>query len=134
MEFNLRLKKMGARILLVPEIVSYYYARSDLKSFIKHNFIDGMWAILPFKYTDVIPISLRHLVPLIFVSSLILFGLLIFFSPLGLLGFLLVFGSYSITNLYFSVKITIREKNLRLSFVIPIMFATLHLGYGLDSV
>ena len=132
-EFNLRLKKGGARTLLVPEIVSYYYARSDLKSFVKHNFINGMWAILPFKYTDIIPVSLRHLVPLIFVSILILFGLLFLFSLLSLLGFLLVVGLYSLTNLYFSAKIAMREKDLRLLFVMPIMFATLHLCYGLGS-
>jgi glycosyltransferase involved in cell wall biosynthesis len=33
MEFNRRLKKAGGKTLLAPDIVCYYYARSDLKSF-----------------------------------------------------------------------------------------------------
>ncbi|HCJ67787.1 MAG TPA: glycosyl transferase, partial [Elusimicrobia bacterium] len=43
MDFNSRLKKAGLKILLVPDIVTYYYARSDLKSFIIHNFMNGLW-------------------------------------------------------------------------------------------
>lgn len=71
MEFNLRLKKAGGKTLLVPDIVSYYYARSDLKSFWKHNWANGVWAVLPFLYSPITPVSWRHLVPLIFVSSLL---------------------------------------------------------------
>ena len=69
MEFNLRLKKAGGKTLLVPDIVSYYYARSDIKSFWKHNFTNGVWAILPFLYSPIMPVSWRHLVPLIFVTA-----------------------------------------------------------------
>ena len=71
MEFNLRLKKAGGKTLLVPNIVSYYYARSDIKSFWKHNWTNGVWAILPFLYSPIMPVSWRHLVPLIFVTSLL---------------------------------------------------------------
>ena len=71
MEFNLRLKKAGGRILLAPDIVSYYYARSDLKSYWRHNVNNGLWAILPFRYSSIVPVSWRHLVPLGFVTSLL---------------------------------------------------------------
>jgi glycosyltransferase involved in cell wall biosynthesis len=57
MEFNLRLKKAGGKTLLVPDIVSNYYARSDIKSFCKHNWTNGLWAILPFLYSPIMPIS-----------------------------------------------------------------------------
>ena len=33
-EFNLRLKRAGGKIYLLPEIVGYYYARSNLKDFL----------------------------------------------------------------------------------------------------
>ena len=69
LEFNLRLKKHGGKILLVPEIKSYYYALSDLKSFCRHNFRNGLWAVYPLKFVQHIPVSVRHLVPLAFVSS-----------------------------------------------------------------
>lgn len=134
MEFNLRLKKMGARILLVPEIVSYYYARSDLKSFIKHNFINGLWAILPFKYTNIIPVSLRHLVPLEFVLSL--FGALILslFWDFFWWIFVFIILSYIVVNFYFSLRVAVKEKDATLIFTMPIIFAILHFSYGLGSV
>lgn len=104
-EFNLRLKKAGGKILLHPDIVSYYYTRSDFKSFCKNNFRNGLWAILPFKFTKIIPVSLRHLVPLIFVLGLFGTGILSFFFLPFLWLFLFVIGFYSLSNLYFSLKI-----------------------------
>ena len=134
MEFNLRLKKMGARILLVPEIVSYYYARSDLKSFIKHNFINGLWTILPFKYTNIVPVSLRHLVPLEFVLSLSGALILSLFWDFFWWIFVFVIISYIAVNFYFSLTIAVKEKDGRLIFTMPIIFAILHFSYGLGSV
>jgi len=81
MEFNLRLKRAGFKTLLVPNIVSYYYAKPDMKSFIKHNYINGVWAILPFKYSKIMPVSLRSLVPLFFVVSLLSSWILAIFLP-----------------------------------------------------
>jgi len=134
MEFALRLKKAGLKILLAPEIASHYYTRSGLKSFLKHNFTNGVWAILPFKYTNIIPVSLRHLIPLIFVLSLIGLGISAFFSLVSLLSFLLIVGLYFLCNFCFSLQIAIREKDLRLLFLMPVMFFIFHFSYGLGSV
>ena len=134
MEFNMRLKRAGLKTLLVPEIISYYYARSEFKSFCKHNFHNGIWAILPFRYTKIMPVSLRHLVPLIFVLSLIGTGILSFFFLPFLWLFLFVIGLYSLTNIYFSLKIALRKKNIKYLFIMPIIFLSLHLGYGLGSI
>jgi len=134
MEFNMRLKRAGLKTLLVPEIISYYYARSEFKSFCKHNFHNGIWAILPFRYTKIMPVSLRHLVPLIFVLSLIGTGILSFFFLPFLWLFLFVIGLYSLTNIYFSLKIALRKKNIKYLFIMPILFLSLHLGYGLGSI
>ncbi len=134
MEFNLRLKKAGGRTLLVPDIVSYYYARSDMKSFWKHNWSNGVWAILPFLYSPVMPVSWRHLAPLAFVSGLIGSGLLAFVLPVGLWMLLGVSGAYVLGNLAASVQVAIRQKDLRYLLVMPVIFSSLHLGYGLGSL
>ena len=134
MEFNLRLKKAGGKTLLVPEIVSYYYALSDLKSFCKHNFINGLWAILPFKFSKIMPVSFRHLVPLIFVLSLLGTGILSFPLPFFLCLFLGIIGLYLLTNLYFSLKVALKKKNIKYLIVMPILFAALHFGYGFGSI
>ena len=133
-EFNLRLKRAGGKTLFVPEIISYYYTRSDFKSFCKNNFRNGLWAILPFKFTKIMPVSLRHLIPFIFVLSLVGTGILSFFFLPFLWLFLFVIGSYSLTNIYFSIKIALKKKNIKYLFMMPFLFLSLHLGYGLGSI
>ena len=116
MEFNLRLKKAGGKIILAPDIVSYYYPSPTLKEFFLHNFEDGIWAILPLKFVKT-PLKLRHYLPLIFVLSL----------PLSVWPYIPI-------SLFFSVRIAFEERNFKLFFVMPIVFVTRHVGYGLGSI
>jgi len=134
MEFNLRLKSMGYRTLLVPDIVSYYYARSDFGSFCRHNLRNGVWAIYPLKFTTITPVSWRHMVPLAFVLSLIGSGVLSVVSPIFLYFFLFISGSYTLANLFFSIKIAAEQKNSRYLFLMPLIFTILHISYGLGSL
>jgi len=133
LEFNLRLKKAGGKILLAPDIVSYYYPKSNLKDFFLHNFEDGTWAVLPLKFVK-FPFKLRHYIPLIFVSGLLGTGFLGIFFPIFFWLFLLLLSLYLLANLYFSAKIALREKDFRYLFVMPITFACRHFGYGLGSI
>ena len=130
---NSRLRRSGGKILLVPEIVSYYYARSKFGEFCKHNFDNGFWITYPLKYSRVL-FSWRHLVPLVFVSSLIGSAALSVFSQIFLWLFLFILGSYALTNVYFSIKITAQEKDFRYLFAMPLTFAALHIGYGMGSL
>jgi len=116
MEFNLRLKKSGGKILLVPEIISYYYPKSNLRDFFIHNIEDGIWAILPLKFVKT-PFKIRHYLPLFFILTL----------PLNI-------WLYVPVSLYFSAKIAIREKNPELFFLMPFVFIARHFGYGFGSV
>lgn len=134
MEFNLRLKRTGGKILLAPDIVSYYYTRSDLMSFCKNNFRNGFWAIYPFKFTTAMPVSWRHLVPLTFVLGLIGSGLLSAVVTHFFLLFLLILGSYVLTNLSVSFQIASQKRDIRYLIVIAFIFACLHFGYGLGSL
>ena len=132
MEFNLRLKRAGGKILLVPDIISYYYPKSNLKDFFRHNFSDGIWTTYPLKFGIRI-FSWRHLVPLFFVSGLILSLFFSFFFWQARLFFDLIFGSYVFLSLFFSVKISFK-KGFQYLFLMPIVFATRHFGYGLGSI
>ena len=134
MEFNLRLKRAGGKILLHPEIVSYYYTQSNFNGFSYNNFRNGFWATYPLKFVKHMPVSWRHLVPLVFVSSLIASAALSVFSQIFLWLFLFTLGSYTLTNVYFSIKISAKENDFRYLFVMPLMFASLHIGYGLGSL
>jgi GT2 family glycosyltransferase len=132
-EFNRRLRKAGGKILLVPEITAFYYPHSNFKKFLKHNFNDGVWTTYPLKFGIRI-FSLRHLLPLIFVSGLIGLFLLSLLSNFFFFLFLLALFFYFLMNLYFSFKIAKKEKDFRFFFLMPLIFANRHFGYGLGSL
>jgi len=131
-EFNLRLKRGGGKVLLVPDIVSYYYARPDLKGLFKQNFWNGFWVIYSNRFAKM-PFSYKHLVPFAFVLSLLGSFLL---SPLWkpfVYMFLAEIAIYLIANVFFSLKISF-SKGLKLLPVVAVAFATLHFSYGLGSL
>jgi glycosyltransferase involved in cell wall biosynthesis len=134
MEFNLRLQKAGGKTLLLPEIVCYYYARSDLKSFVKHNFQNGVWAILPFAFSDGMPVRIRHLVPLGFVSSLLGTAVLAFVAKPFLLLLLVIAIAYAVANLAASTQVAWRQGSPKFLLAMPWVFASLHVAYGLGSL
>jgi succinoglycan biosynthesis protein ExoA len=130
MEFSLRLKAAGGRTLLVPEIQSTYFARTRLGAFLRHNFTNGIWAVLPFVYSDIVPVSLRHFIPLVFVLAL-LASLAVLPWTAWLL--LLIAGPYALANLAVSCVIVARQKKPSL-LLTPLVFFLLHLSYGLGSL
>ena len=134
MEFNLRLKKTGGRTLLLPDIESQYYARSDMWSFLKHNWINGVWAILPFLYSTVRPVTLRHLLPLFFVLTLIGALALSMAWPSWAGLFYAIAGSYILAMAVASFHIAYKLRDIRFLLAMPLVFINLHLGYGLGSV
>jgi GT2 family glycosyltransferase len=69
-ELNLRLKNAGGKIILVPDIVSYYHARTTLTALAKNNFWNGYWVVYSMKFAK-LPFSFRHLIPFAFVLSLL---------------------------------------------------------------
>ncbi|HKV27011.1 MAG TPA: glycosyltransferase family 2 protein [Candidatus Acidoferrales bacterium] len=134
MEFNQRLRKAGGRILLDPKIRCCYFASPDLKSFARHNFHDGLWAILPFAYSDVLPVRLRHLTPGVFAGSIILsLALGIWLEPLRwLLAAIMI--SYFLSSFISSIQIAWSKRDLRFVFVAPLVFAVRHFAYGFGSL
>lgn len=134
LEFNRRLARAGGRVLLVPTIVAYYYPVSDYFGFCRHNFKNGMWSVLPFLYSKIIPVGIRHLVPLAFVSVLLCCAALIPVWHPVLWLLLGVLGGHSVLNLLASADVAFRSGDIRLFFVMPVYYLSLHLSYGLGSM
>ncbi len=133
MEFNIRLKRAGGKIMLVPDITIQYFPKSNFGAFFKHNVKDGVWAILPMKY-GAPPFKLRHLIPLFFVLGI--FGpliLSIWYTPFIYLT-ALVLAPYVLTSLYFSIRIALGEKKLTLLPFLITAFVIRHFGYGFGSL
>ena len=89
-EFNLRLRKNGGRILLVPEIVIDYYARESLPKIWRMYYYYGYFKPLVARKLGLV-LSLRHLIPSLLVLTLAVSLLLGWWFPsLGMLGFLVL--------------------------------------------
>lgn len=128
-EFNLRLIKNGGKILLVPEIISYYYARDTLAKLSKMYFQYGHFKpLVALKIGAVL--TWRQLIPVIFVGSLVLsFLSSLIFKPL-IWVFFVILSAYLFANVAFSFSVAIK-KGLRYLLVLPAVFSTIHISYGL---
>lgn len=133
MEFSLRLRSRGGRTLLNPEIKSTYFARTDLRAFARHSWTNGRWAVLPFLYSSVVPVSPRHLVPLAFVLALAASLTLAVWRPELRWLALIVPVVYAAVAVAASVQIWRRHSSARMALLMPALFAILHISYGLGS-
>jgi glycosyltransferase involved in cell wall biosynthesis len=133
MEFNVRLKRAKGLIVLVPDIVSNYISRSTLRSFLKHSFQNGIWALYPLKFVR-LPFSPRHYAPLIAVLALVGLGAASLFQPRVALGLASAVLLYVLASLCAALQISLRERSPSYLLSAPLAFAGLHLSYGLGSV
>jgi len=128
-EYNFRIRKLGGRILLSPDIRSRYYSRSSFKSLWRQYFQYGYWKV---RVLQMHPrqMSSRQFVPFLFVLSLICLLLLSTFSVFGRWGLIFILGSYLLANLIASLLISIKT---RLSYfpLLSLSFVILHISYGL---
>jgi glycosyltransferase involved in cell wall biosynthesis len=131
-EFNKRIKRGGASILLIPEIKIIYFTRSTFKNFVRNNLRNGYWAIYPIALSDKMPVSLRHLVPLAFIITIVvlLLGSIKWFFCIKILSVCLIL--YILASLYFIIT-SINKKYYLIPFL-PVLFFILHVTYGLGSL
>jgi glycosyltransferase involved in cell wall biosynthesis len=130
-EMSERIRNAGGSLWLVPTAYTTYFARVRFAAYLKHNFQNGVWSIVPLIHMGHLPVGWRHLVPLAFVSSLVLASLIALLSP-GLNWLPLVPAApYALVNLAASLTAT---RDVRVAALLPIAFAGLHLGYGAGSL
>lgn len=120
-EFSYRAGSYGKKIYLNPAIKSFYYPRSNISGLIKQYFQYGLFKPLVLKKVKS-GISLRHLIPALFVLYLLTLPLvvisLVYLLPL--LIYLIICFLYAIKN-----KIGLKEKLISL-----IVYPILHISYG----
>ena len=130
-EMHYRIRQAGYRFCFDPDIVSYQYARSNLKRMVKQKYGNGYWVGLTL---GVCPgcISVFHLVPLAFVLAIIATSVL---AILGY-GFLstLMWCSYAVFTLLGVVSAVIKGKANGFIWMMPALLLILHVSYGLGSL
>ena len=132
-DLNVRLRRAGHRLLLVPEAVAYYHAESNLVRYWRRNYADGLWVTYPLKFGSRV-FSLRHLVPMVFVSTLIGVSGLILVSPLFLWVLGGISGAYLIANAIASVQVARTEHHPGLLLATPVAFFVRHVAHGLGCL
>jgi glycosyltransferase involved in cell wall biosynthesis len=127
-EFNARLIKAGGRILLIPDVVSYYYARATLRQVGRMFYQYGYFKPLVAKKLGRF-MTWRQLIPPGFVLALAItaVGALLWKPAVILLG--LVTGSYVLVVGGCAIQTALKEgprTGLALAAVLPVI----HVSYG----
>jgi len=133
LDLNLRIRKTGGRILLVPEIEVQYFADATLGSFLRHNFADGVWISYVMKFGKK-AWSWRHWVPAAFVLSLVAAFALSAVNHRFLWLGLGIAAVYAAVNVVVSLQMAVRERDPHYAFLLPIVFAVRHFVHGTGTL
>ena len=128
-EYNYRLRKLGAKLLLASDIHSRYYSRGSIRSLWRQYFQYGYWKVRVMQKHPR-QMSPRQFAPPLLAGSLLLGLATAPFSRTARRVFAGVAGLYLTANLIASV-LTARKAGARTLPLLPPTFATLHLSYGL---
>ncbi|HWC75459.1 MAG TPA: glycosyltransferase family 2 protein [Gemmatimonadales bacterium] len=130
-EFNLRLIKFGGRILLLPEVVSYYYARRRLRDLARMYYQYGYYKPLVAKKADGV-MTVRQLVPAVFVAVLV--GTTVLAPVLPLLGVAASVAAAYLATLTVCVLGSVRKHGWRCALALASVFPVVHFSYGIGSL
>jgi succinoglycan biosynthesis protein ExoA len=128
-EYNYRLRKLGAKILLAADVKSEYYSRSSIRSLWRQYFQYGYWKVRVMQKHPR-QMKMRQFVPALFVASLVLALAAAPWGLAGLAALVAVAGSYVLANVAAAVVTAFRKRPLEMP-LLSLAFATLHLSYGL---
>lgn len=133
-EFNQRIRRSGGKIILDPAIQCDYFAAPNLRAFAAHNFHDGVWAILPFAYSDIMPVRLRHLAAFFALVTLLLLSISALWFTAARIALLIATLAYTFASLACSAKIGFNNRESNCFLMLPLVFAIRHFAYGLGSL
>ncbi|HZR26246.1 MAG TPA: glycosyltransferase family 2 protein [Vicinamibacterales bacterium] len=128
-----RIRENGGRILLDPRIESTYRARGRMMDVWRYNFGNGVWVTWPMRLVGT-RFRVRHLVPLAFVSALLIGGLVGFVWATAWRLTAFVAAAYLGVAVSVSLVQAARDRDLPLVLTGPLAFAVLHVSYGLGSL
>ena len=131
-EFNLRLIKYGGRILLLPDVVSYYFARRSLSDLSRMYYQYGYYKPLVARKVDGV-MTVRQVVPGLFVLTLVSTAALAAVLPPVLPVAIGVAGAY-VASLLGCVAAAVRRHGWRCALALAAVFPAVHFSYGIGSL
>ena len=128
-EYNYRLRKMGAKLILAADVRSTYYCRSSIRSLYRQFFQYGFWKV---RVMQKHPGQMRprQFAPMLLVVTTIALLLLSLSWPIAypILGALAAL--YLAMNLCASVTLAAKH-GWPMLIRLPLVFSTIHFAYGL---
>lgn len=130
-EMHYRIRKAGYRICYDPSIISYQHTRNTWRGMIKQKFGNGYWIGLTL---GICPgcFSVYHFVPLCFVLGIVC---TLFLAGIGIpTPFFLLAAVYVLINLIMSLAAVRGNKLYAYYLLLPAIFLSLHLSYGIGTI
>lgn len=127
-----RIKACGGKFYLDASISSLYHPRETIKGMMKQGFGNGKWVIIGYRKSEKKEgLSLRHMIPLLFVLANIVLLIGSVFSGLLRIGFAAMYALYLIMAFYFGLQKTHRVGELLRWCLCCWLF---HISYGAGSL
>lgn len=128
-EMNARLRAIGGRIWINPEIRSTYYSRPNLRSLARQYFVYGYYKL---RMLQKFPQTLRwrQALPPLFVFGILMLLLLSFFWSFARIVFLCVAAAYILILIAGCSKEAFKQKSPALLLGIPLAIMTMHFSWG----
>lgn len=131
-EINWRIRNAGYKIFYSPKIKTYYYPRSSIKKFIKQMFRYGILRVNVLK-KHFNSLKLVHVIPPLFVLTLVSLGVGAIFSDVVLLLWLGILTGYFLIN-FGSIFLNLFPSKLRFLPVLPFLIFAMHFAWGLGYI
>ena len=129
-EINYRIRKNGGVVYLSPKIRFTYYCRDTLKGILSMAFQNGKWTLIASRLCPG-SMSLRHLIPLLFVLSIIALIVLGHFFAVSYLLLMLELALYFSLAFLFSIK---TKADFKMILQLLLLFPAFHISYGCGSI
>jgi len=127
-EYNYRIREIGGRLLLAGDIRSTYFSRGSLNKLWRQYFQYGYWKVRVLQKHPG-QMSLRQFIPPLFVLGVIVSLIIGFTFGWGWVVLAGYMGLYLLADLAASI-ITASRYGMKYLALLPVAYATLHLGYG----
>lgn len=128
-EFNHRLIREGGRILLLPDVVSRYYARDTFRNLARMFYQYGLFKPLCCRKLGRV-MTLRQLIPSAFVIGFVGLAVLALFLPAAATLWLALVIVYALLAAFFAFPLT-RTHGIRCALALFVAFPVIHGSYGI---
>ena len=131
-EYNARLRNAGYKIWFDPRIQCYYYTRPTLALSCKQMYANGV-SIGELCYKEPSAVSMRHLTPLLFVTSMVVSICIGLFHVAGWWMLSGILGTYIVAALGADM-LACKRNGWEYFLVLPLMFLCVHVSYGTGTI